>query len=113
MVGYMYWVAFCSVGHIELEGPCGGLGTGPDVFMPVCQRVDAVLLDPALGIEWGKCCLVQMHPKDLVPLALEPVHPVLERSLTEKGLLVVMMADLFLCDNLGGALCFLFVAALE
>ena len=77
------------------------------VFVAVRQRVDAVLLDPALGVEGGKCCLVQMIPKDLVAFALEPVHPVFEGSLAEKGILVVLVADLFLCDNLGGALCFL------
>ena len=53
------------------------------VFVAVRQRVDAVLLDPALGIERGKCCLIEMHPENLVAFALEPVHPVLERSLTE------------------------------
>ena len=82
--------------------------------MAVRQRVDAVLLDPALGIEGGERCLVQMYCEDLVAFALKPVYSVLERSLAEKGLLVVLVADLFLCDNLGGALCFLYVfVALE
>ena len=83
------------------------------VFVAVRQRVDAVLLDPALGVKGGERRLVKMHPEDLVAFALEPVHPVLERSLTEKGLLVVLVADLFLCDNLGGALCSLFAVSLE
>ena len=77
--------------------------------MAVRQRVDAVLLDPALGVERGKRCLVQMNRENLVAFALKPVHPVLEGSLAEKGLLVVLVVDLFLCDNLGGALCFFYV----
>ena len=81
------------------------------VFVAVRQRADAVLLDPALGVEGGERRLVKMHPEDLVAFALEPVHSVLEGSLAEKGLLVVLVVDLFLCDNLGGALCFLFVFA--
>ena len=85
-----------------------------DVFVAVRQRVNAVLLNPALGVEGGKCCLGEILPEDLVAFASEPVQPVLERSLTEEGVLVVLVADLFLCDNLGGALCFLYVfVALE
>ena len=50
-----------------------------------------------------------MLPKDLVAFASEPAHSVLEGSQTEQSLLVVMVLDLFLCDNLGGALRLLYV----
>ena len=46
--------------------------------MAVRQRVDAVLLDPALGIEGGERRLVQMHPENLVVFTSEHVYPVLE-----------------------------------
>ena len=35
MVGYMYYVAVCSVGRVA-----------SDIFVPICQGVDAILLDP-------------------------------------------------------------------
>ena len=53
------------------------VAAGPDVFVPVRQRVDAVLQYPALGVEGGKCCFVEMHSIDLVVYTSEHVHPVL------------------------------------
>ena len=50
------------------------------VFVAVRQRVDAILLDPALGVEEGERRPVQMNREDLVAFALEPVHPVLNRK---------------------------------
>ena len=93
-------IARCLVGHAD-----------PDVFVPVRQRVDAVLQYPALGVEGGKCCLVEMHREDLVVYSSKHVHPVLIGLLAEEGVLVVLVADIFLRDNLLGALCFPFVFA--
>ena len=104
------------------EGPCLGrppaqiarclVGRAdPDVFVPVRQRVDAVLQYPALGVEGGKCCLVEMHRIDLEAYTSEHVHPVLVGLPAEEGVLVVLVADLFLCYDFGGALRFLFVFA--
>ena len=73
--------------------------------------MDAVLQYPALGVEEGKCCLVEMNRIDLVAYTSEHVHPVLVGLPAEEGVLVVLVADLFLCDNLGGALRLLFVFA--
>ena len=84
------------------------------VFVAVLQRVDAIRLDPALGIERGKCCLIEMHPEDLVVFISKHVHPVFECLPVEEGVLVVLVVDLFLCHDFGGALCFLYVfVALE
>ena len=54
-----------------------------------------------------------MHREDLTVYTSEQVHPVLVGLLAEEGVLVVLVAYLFLCYDFGGALRFLFVAALK
>ena len=77
-------------------------------------RTPACGCRPLISSAWsrrGKYCLMEIHCIDLVAYTSKPVHPVLVGLPTEEGVLVVVVADLFLCDNLGGALRFLFVSA--
>ena len=85
MVGYIPAVFSCSVGQ-------------PDVFVTVCQGVDPVFLDPALGVEGGDRCFVEMLSVDLVAFASENIHAVLECNSVKEEVLVVLGRALCLFD---------------
>ena len=67
----------------------------PDVFVPVCQRVHAVVRYPALCIKWRIRDLVHGHSVHLVALALQDLHFVHILFPSEESFFIVLMRYLF------------------